>query len=270
MRSFLRKVRKSLIDSNSVRKYSIYALGEILLVMIGILLALQINTWNADRIERKEEQFIYQRLAQDLAQDLKGLETSILNFEQRLIAGAEALKQLESPNLEQVLSWPSYEQAKKTSPNFLETKNTPFGEILFRILVIDLFYTTDNTFQELIASGKIDIIQDKDLKSAIQSYYPAMTKRENFQDNIIFTVQSKYRESLSRNKISYLSKQSLDELVSNGIDIADLVAAIENLLSLTRGSLRVDDPGDLGSESFVTTKRHVENLLERIEAKIDL
>ncbi len=46
MLTFLRKIRKSLIESGSARKYLLYAIGEILLVMIGILLALQVNNWN--------------------------------------------------------------------------------------------------------------------------------------------------------------------------------------------------------------------------------
>ena len=46
MLTFLRKIRKSLIGSGGVRKYILYAVGEVLLVMIGILLALQVNNWN--------------------------------------------------------------------------------------------------------------------------------------------------------------------------------------------------------------------------------
>jgi hypothetical protein len=56
MFAFLRKIRKSLIDSGSTRKYLLYAIGEILLVMIGILLALRVNNINQDRLNRIEEQ----------------------------------------------------------------------------------------------------------------------------------------------------------------------------------------------------------------------
>ena len=55
MLTVLRKIRKSLIDSGSARKYLLYAVGEILLVMIGILLALQVNTWNQNRVNRIKE-----------------------------------------------------------------------------------------------------------------------------------------------------------------------------------------------------------------------
>jgi hypothetical protein len=46
MLSFLRKIRKSFLFSGSARKYTLYALGEIFLIVLGILIALQINNWN--------------------------------------------------------------------------------------------------------------------------------------------------------------------------------------------------------------------------------
>jgi hypothetical protein len=52
MLTFFRKIRKSFIDSSSARKYVLYAIGEIALVVIGILIALQINNWNEWRKDR--------------------------------------------------------------------------------------------------------------------------------------------------------------------------------------------------------------------------
>ena len=49
MLTFLRRIRRSLIESGSARKYLLYAIGEIALVVIGILIALQINNWNEVR-----------------------------------------------------------------------------------------------------------------------------------------------------------------------------------------------------------------------------
>lgn len=55
MIKLLRRIRRRLIDKGNLRKYLIYAIGEILLVMIGILLALQVSNWNQKRIEHKKE-----------------------------------------------------------------------------------------------------------------------------------------------------------------------------------------------------------------------
>lgn len=49
MLKFFRTIRKKLIEQDNVRKYLLYAIGEILLVVIGILIALQVNNWNEER-----------------------------------------------------------------------------------------------------------------------------------------------------------------------------------------------------------------------------
>ena len=53
MINFFRKIRKQLADQNKPLKYFRYAFGEIVLVMIGILLALQVNNWNEERKDQK-------------------------------------------------------------------------------------------------------------------------------------------------------------------------------------------------------------------------
>ena len=59
MIKFFRKIREKLISENKISKYLLYATGEILLVMIGILLALQVNNWNETRkLELKENEIL--------------------------------------------------------------------------------------------------------------------------------------------------------------------------------------------------------------------
>lgn len=62
MLTFFRKIRQKLLSQNKVTRYLVYALGEIVLVVIGILLALQINTWNQNRLDRKQEQQLLAQL----------------------------------------------------------------------------------------------------------------------------------------------------------------------------------------------------------------
>ena len=71
------KLRKSLLKEGKTARYFKYALGEILLVVIGILLALQVNNWNEWRIERDEEQMVLRQLQDDYRANLAQLDQKI-------------------------------------------------------------------------------------------------------------------------------------------------------------------------------------------------
>src|SRR5210317_788759 len=77
MIKFFRHIRQSLIMKNQTGKYLKYAVGEIVLVVIGILIALQLNNWNELRKERTVELSILNELLSDLHSDLKSLNEDI-------------------------------------------------------------------------------------------------------------------------------------------------------------------------------------------------
>ncbi|MBK7873487.1 MAG: hypothetical protein IPJ74_23895 [Saprospiraceae bacterium] len=59
MLHFFRTIRRRLLDSGKIKNYTLYAIGEILLVVIGILIALQVNNWNEQRkIKDKEQKYL--------------------------------------------------------------------------------------------------------------------------------------------------------------------------------------------------------------------
>ena len=55
MLKIFRKIRQNMLKNNKVTAYLLYAIGEIVLVMIGILLALQVNNWNEKRKQKTEK-----------------------------------------------------------------------------------------------------------------------------------------------------------------------------------------------------------------------
>tara|TARA_R110002124_G_scaffold149259_1_gene315312 strand:+ start:2432 stop:2827 length:396 start_codon:yes stop_codon:yes gene_type:complete len=69
MLRFFRQIRKKLMEQNKIRTYLLYAVGEILLVVIGILIALQINNWNEQRKEKQQEEIYLESLHQEMIQD---------------------------------------------------------------------------------------------------------------------------------------------------------------------------------------------------------
>jgi hypothetical protein len=73
MIKFFRQIRFDLMEKNKTGKYLKYAIGEILLVIIGILIAVSINGWNEDRKLKKAEQSILKDLKQEMIINLKAL-----------------------------------------------------------------------------------------------------------------------------------------------------------------------------------------------------
>ena len=86
MLTFFRRIRKGLLGEGATRptgssgrasKYVLYAVGEITLVVIGILIALQINNWNEERKDRIKEREVLQNLEESLENSIRKLEAHI-------------------------------------------------------------------------------------------------------------------------------------------------------------------------------------------------
>ena len=74
---FFRQIRQRLLTENRFSKYLLYAIGEILLVVIGILIALQIDNWNEWKKERQIEQEVLQSLIKNLELNAATLQADI-------------------------------------------------------------------------------------------------------------------------------------------------------------------------------------------------
>ena len=79
MIKFFSRIRRKLIDEGNLKRYLIYAIGEILLVMIGILLALQVNNWNNDKNDKRTLNTYHIELQKKAESDLKRLDNFINN-----------------------------------------------------------------------------------------------------------------------------------------------------------------------------------------------
>ena len=85
MIKFFRKIRRQLLTENKFTKYLIYAIGEIVLVVIGILIALQINNWNENRKNNTLERAFIKSLITDLNIDINRLNEVITYNEDKII-----------------------------------------------------------------------------------------------------------------------------------------------------------------------------------------
>ena len=78
MLRFFSTIRNRVLRDRKVGRYLLYAIGEILLVVIGILIALQVDTWNKERLEREEAIRFYKNTRQQLVEDRGNIEGQIL------------------------------------------------------------------------------------------------------------------------------------------------------------------------------------------------
>ncbi len=80
MIKFFRKIRYDLLEKNKTGKYLKYAIGEIILVVIGILIALSINNWNENKKLRRVETEILKEVKANLENDLEGIRENLNHF----------------------------------------------------------------------------------------------------------------------------------------------------------------------------------------------
>src|SRR6056297_2646349 len=76
-----RKMRKNLLTQGRIARYITYAMGEIVLVVIGILIALQINTWNNDRVDHERAQDYIEKLKVQLNGNIRTVDDAIVKIE---------------------------------------------------------------------------------------------------------------------------------------------------------------------------------------------
>ena len=130
MIKFFRKIRQNLLSDNKISKYLIYAIGEIILVVIGILIAIQLNDFNEDRKERKKELSFLQKLKDDINLDIQDLtlRDSILAVYQssqekglELLLDAKSVKDILTLDSLVQFRWQSFGVSRKTYDEMLNT-----------------------------------------------------------------------------------------------------------------------------------------------------
>ena len=161
MIKFFRHIRKRLLGENQFSKYLIYALGEIILVVIGILIALQINNWNEHKKQQAEEQRILLNLKTDIKNDTLQLSAHLQKSEKRV----ELLQALT-----ETLS-------KNSGANLLDFINDGMNSIGYE----NYFRVNSGTYDESVAAASIKFIANDSLRQNIFNYY--RDAKINYTDN---------------------------------------------------------------------------------------
>ena len=147
MIKLFRNIRQNLLNDGKTSKYFKYAIGEIVLVMIGILLALQVNNWNETRKVKTFEKEILTLIDQNLERD-------------SVLLSVERLKTVEAMTytdrlLEQIA---------------LKNYNDSINHWMGKIISFERFKSQSSAFEVLKSKG-IEIISNNELQLALISYY---------------------------------------------------------------------------------------------------
>jgi|AntRauTorckE6833_2_1112554.scaffolds.fasta_scaffold04947_6 hypothetical protein len=147
MITLFRRIRQKIITSGSVAKYLLYATGEILLVVIGILLALQVNNWNVERMNQEQEQEM-----------LINLKVEIENNQLELTRDNEL-------NAQSLEAW--YQLLDENRMNYSMEKTDSLIGHAFNFATFD---ARSGVIDEIIASGSLKLIRDEKLKFMISQW----------------------------------------------------------------------------------------------------
>lgn len=161
MLGFFRKLRQSLLKEGRISQYLTYALGEILLVTIGILIAIQLNSFYETQTDRKKEQVYLAAYQRDLEFNLKELD--------RVIEKRQNTKR----SMGCLLRW-SQEGYEGIPLDSLEAQ-------ILRLGFYTLFSSSDGTIDDIMGSAEVKLIQNDRLRKSIVSWESSLKQVEEWE-----------------------------------------------------------------------------------------
>jgi hypothetical protein len=197
MIKFFRKIRQNLLSEGQTGKYLKYAIGEIVLVVVGILIAISINNWN-ERIKTQEKVDLFlTSLKSDLINDLSSISNIIKIQEQRLKALEGSIALGNNPQLKEILE-----------------NNHTDGISIGRNWT---FYPVAGAYKAASGTGLIESLQNDNLKKDIINLYEYNYNRINYNGrltddrNDLLEWESRMYSDYSNVKLIYNEKGLLDK-----------------------------------------------------------
>ena len=181
MIKFFRRIRQKLLSENKFSKYLLYAIGEIVLVVLGILIALQINNWNEQRKNGLKEAVLLEQINRDFRSNKIQLD-SIKRYHIAAVEGCDALLRI---------------MPFKEKPSTVDSiiKYSP------QIFSIKTFNPSNGSVDALISSSTFDLIQNDSLRNLLVSWkdvYRDYYEEEQYaRDLQIWEIQPFFREKVN-------------------------------------------------------------------------
>lgn len=234
-----------MLNESKFSKYLIYAIGEIILVVIGILIALQLNGWK-EKIKAREVEIVHlTNLQQDLNQEVIDLEkmmkfkTNQSRFARMVIdyIDGERTQELDSLNIAQFVS-------------FIWRTHHP----------------NNNSFIELKSSGQLSSIRDNEIRRLLLELDAKYEALDMIEEHLKF----EYHDFLYQENINTIDYELMfDSFKKKELSRNDSLVLIENLDAI-RGNKRLKNTYYLSFSNNKGLAKMCEEILEKVHETIDL
>lgn len=213
MFKFFRKIRQDLLSEGKTGKSLKYALGEIILVVIGILIALSINNWNDNNKKSAFEKVALQNLKVDFELNKTELEDIIANTESNIEKGIEILNHTGNRN----------------TGNFL------LDSLLIATVSGRVFSAQNGFLNDLINSGNLGVLKNVDLRSKLSSWAPnleSLARKESYLEGTesdLITFVTKNGSWLNVDNYNFSKSESSLKIPKSGFEVSnnDMLSSLE-------------------------------------------
>ena len=211
MIKFFRKIRYKLMNENKTGEYFKYAIGEILLVVVGILIALGINNWNEDRKAKQNEKVLLEKLKIENEFNLNTLIEDIDYRQQLAPLYYSFMDYLSGDNLgstsdsleyymAETLRTTSYTFTQNSIVNFINAQKNYFSELNKEIALLEN------------AQSDLNKISEKLIDLKIENYFKALENDVDFNSGEIYSTKT-LTSTAFRNNLLLIA--GVEEEISN-------------------------------------------------------
>ena len=178
MLTFFRRIRKGLLGSGATKKYILYAFGEFILIVAGILMAMQINNWNEDQKRSNMGRLFTIQIWEDLQNDLTTLNLMVDTFKVQYDAAIAALEIVENGEV-------SHSELIQIRQHINSCASAVIAQRL------------PSTWDELRSTGQLAIIHNDSLSNFLQSFYAYYDSRVSNFNRIQASLREDFRILMS-------------------------------------------------------------------------
>ena len=179
MIKFFRKIRQRLLTENKISKYLIYAIGEIVLVVIGILIALQINNWNEDKKVKLKSQIYCEKIINDLIADTLNISSLIKRCN-------------------------SYEKQAENYLSYFNKGDIPIDKLIDSSRNVNIpylrYFPVNHTYVDMLSSGNSNLLNENQKSALID-----LSSNQEFIQIVIekIIVRTNYQYNERNNFLGY-------------------------------------------------------------------